>query len=180
MTIKLKREGKSVRKEAAIFETLFKENYRKLCFFAFGYVGEHSVAEDIVHDCFEYLWKNRNRIEISEATVSYLYNSVKNASVNHLKHLDVVNKNENNVIETNYSNDEIDHIEREKKILTLISGIKTLSEQSRKVIEMKYLGSMTVKEIGSQLDISENTVKTTLSRALKRLREFSSNSWIKV
>ena len=56
--------------------------------------------------------------------------------------------------------------EREK----LYAEIEKLPEQCRKVFEAVVLRDMKYKEAAEYLDLSVNTVKTHLSRALKQLR----------
>ena len=171
MTIQIKLKHITNRSEKTLFESLFKENYSNLCYFAIGYVGEHSVSEDIVQQCFEYLWKNQKRLNLNGSIKSYMYNSVKNACLNYLKHQEVERKNEHLLIEEYNISDEIDPDLHEKRMLKIVDSFKQLSEQSRKMIEMKYLDGIKVKDISIELDVSENTVKKTLSRALKKLRE---------
>jgi RNA polymerase sigma factor (sigma-70 family) len=51
-----------------------------------------------------------------------------------------------------------------------------LSEQQRTVLRMRAVGDMSVKEIGSALNMTETNVCTVLSRARKRLKMLVINS----
>ena len=49
--------------------------------------------------------------------------------------------------------------------------LEKLPESEQTVMVLHYLGEMTIKEIGTFLDVSVETIKTRLHRARKRLRE---------
>src|ERR1700689_4267164 len=67
------------------FKEFYKENVFKLFQFAFAFVRDKELSEEIVNDVFLNLWKNRSKIsEIKNINV-YLYVSVKNTAFNYLK-----------------------------------------------------------------------------------------------
>ena len=43
------------------------------------------IAEEVVQDVFIQVWKNRQKISIEKSLSSYLFTSVKNRSINHIK-----------------------------------------------------------------------------------------------
>ena len=47
-----------------VFEQLFKQHYRTLCFYAMSLVNDLDASKDIVHDVFLSLW-NRDDLGIS-------------------------------------------------------------------------------------------------------------------
>src|SRR5699024_430621 len=58
---------------------------RPLMYFAMQYVKKQEVAEEVVSDVFIKLWENRNRFENLNKLRAFLYISVKNASLNHVR-----------------------------------------------------------------------------------------------
>src|SRR5688572_17382510 len=71
------------------FEFFFREYYPALCFYAGRFVYDRSLAEDLVADAFVKLWQRRNAFDEPKLIRSYLYASVRNASINEFRHREV-------------------------------------------------------------------------------------------
>ena len=65
----------------------------------------------------------------------------------------------------------IDALETKEKQEMLLEQVERLPEKSRAVIHLFYYEEMSVKEIANSLGITEQNVKTRLSRARDQLRE---------
>jgi len=63
--------------------------------------------------------------------------------------------------------------ERDKKI---VNDLGKLSDKHKEVLELVYFRELSIKDIASMLDISENTVKTRMFYARKHLKAILSNS----
>ena len=157
------------------FEHIFHAYYSSLCSFAFGITGNHEDAKDIVNDCFLEFWNKRKSIEIKTSLKSYLYISVRNLAINHLK------KNRKRVeYQTEqsypfYKEEEItSQIERlqqfENLELRLKKSIDSLPPQCRYIFYLNRYELMSYKEIAKKLNLSVGTIKTQIARALKRIR----------
>src|ERR1051325_3297717 len=73
--------------DVAAFRVLFFRYHRTLCSFAYRYVGIKAVAEELVQDALLYVWRRRETLECAEdALRPYLFASVRNAAVSHLRH----------------------------------------------------------------------------------------------
>ena len=72
-------------KQPEAFRELFSEFYNSLVLFAMGFVEQQDVAEDIVQEVFIAVWERDAQYPTYNAFRSFLYNSVKNAGLNHLK-----------------------------------------------------------------------------------------------
>jgi RNA polymerase sigma-70 factor (ECF subfamily) len=68
------------------FDWIFREHYLMLKNYAWQYVFEQSIAEDIVQDVFIHLWERRHSLQLKVSIKSYLYTSVYNRCLNHIKH----------------------------------------------------------------------------------------------
>lgn len=153
------------------FEQLFKGNYRSLCNFAFSFLKDRDDAEDVVQQMFFTLFKKKQELEIHTTLKSYLFSSVKNACLNHLRHVQVrtehlaeqmyfpqiVNSTSNQVIGN----------ELEKKIE---HALDQLPDQCGLVFKMSRFGNMKYKEIADELNISVKTVENHMGKALKLMR----------
>lgn len=163
------------------FEQLFKSYYAMLCVYAYELVRSHDLAEEVVQETLIRIWENRNRLTIRSSIKSYLYQSVHNHCINTLKHLQVV-KNKSyrytedvkRTAETNnppYDGQAppstlfYDGIENDLK-----GAIQTLPEQCQRIFLMSRFEKRSHQEIANALNISVNTVKTQIRRALEKLK----------
>lgn len=157
-------------KEAFDFEKLFHQNYAPLVRFANNFLLDLNASEDIVQSAFVYLWENRKELQI-KSEKAYLFQSVKNSCLNHLRFLKIRDKHQLLYIETivrlseyetQLDSDIIDEI---KRIIDL------LPEKMCLIFHKKYVEDLPIKEIASQMSISENTVKVQLFKGRMAIRE---------
>ena len=162
------------------FEQLFKTYYKKLCLFAEYYVREKSMAEEIVGNFFLKLWEKRKSIEIRETVKSYFYKSVHNQCLKYLEHLKVMKKYEEyarTILENkelfspssaNYPLANLISREIEDEIE---SAINSLPDKCREIFCLCRFDNLTYEEVSVKLNVSINTIRTQMSRALEKLRE---------
>lgn len=162
------------------FESLFKSFYTGLCFYACHLTNDSFLAEEIVQDVFTKLWKDREKIKIRESIRSYLYKSVHNLAVNAI----ISRKtNKNSVYKTlpteewlrlveNYEANTflIELIEAEDTEMIIRKAIDKLPAQCREIFILSRDENKSVDEIASQLNLSVNTVRTQIYRALEKIR----------
>ena len=134
------------------FEDLFELHFTKLMGFVFNYVRDEEVAKDIVHDAFLTLWSNRKRLNPTYPVKSYLFTLAQNCALNYLRHLRVVTGNEQAVIEL------------------LEAANEDLNDYEKRLVKCVVEGKK-YKEVAEELEITVNTVKTHITRALKFLRD---------
>ena len=152
------------------FEDLFELHFTKLMGFVFNYVRDEEVAKDIVHDAFLTLWSNRKRLNPVYPVKSYLFTLAQNCALNYLRHLRVVTGNEQTVTELlEAANEELD--DYEKRVVRLEEKLAQLPEKQREVLVKCVVEGKKYKEVAEELDITVNTVKTHITRALKFLRD---------
>jgi len=153
------------------FKLLYTYYYKSLILFAIGYVEQEDVAKDIVQELFVSLWEQSISFSSESLFKSYLYNSVRNKSLNHLKHLKVQEKHINTVkfeqSEAECTEDEIEEQEIYRKVF---AAIDKLPSRCKEVFQLHLKGKKN-KEIADLLQISINTVKVQKKRAMKYLRE---------
>ena len=157
-------------KQTEAFRELFSEFYNSLVLFAMGFVEQQDVAEDIVQEVFIAVWERDARYPTYNAFRSFLYNSVKNASLNHLKHK---NGEEKYLASLNLENegDDIDLKMMEEELYRLL--FKTIDELPDKCrnIFLLHLEGKGNEEIALLLNLSILTVKTQKKRAMSYIRE---------
>ncbi|MEG0796136.1 MAG: sigma-70 family RNA polymerase sigma factor, partial [Odoribacter sp.] len=94
----------------------------------------------------------------------------RNYALNYLRHKKVMAANEEAVMrDTQELQDQLD--EYEQAMNRLKEKVEKLPAKQREVLDKYFIEGKTYKEIADELDISLNTVKTHLRRALKFLRD---------
>ena len=157
------KEGKEV-----AFDYLFRTRYKKLCRFAATFVVQFDVAEDIVQEVFEKIWKRTTQIDEGESIDSYLFVAVRNACFTFLK-----NKQERVDLEDVKQNLKISEevVEFETPELNHLWGeIENLPLQCKVVFKLVVLEDMKYKDVADSLGISVNTVKSLKKSAYTSLR----------
>jgi RNA polymerase sigma-70 factor (ECF subfamily) len=162
------------------FEKLFKSHYKNLCFFAEGYVKEKAMAEEIVGSFFITLWEKRKAIEIKGSVKSYFYSSIHNQCIKYLEHLKVMKKYEeyaafklkNKELMAPSSNAyPLANMISQEIVNDIEKSIDGLPEKCREIFCLSRFEEMSYEAISAKLNISINTVRTQMARALQKLRD---------
>lgn len=156
------------------FDELFRKYYSMLCIIAHDYVGEKSLAEEMVQDTFLHVWEKRNSIVVTPAIRYLLVKSTQNTCLQYLRKrkpetqsIDSISVGEMIAWSDDYP---LGHL-FEKEIAAIIDGtIQSFPPQIQKVFLLSRNSDMTYMQIASILNVSENTVKTQIKIALSRLR----------
>lgn len=168
-------------------ETLFRAHYRALCLFALHYVGDVAVAEDVVMDCFVRLYERATspaavgiggeRPEPVLCTKSYLYQMVRNASIDYLRRktaegapdaalpLDAVP----DVADTTHEEQQLLQ-ERSDREARLWKAIDALPQACRNILLLSKRDGLKNREIAETLGLSVKTVEAQLTKAYASLR----------
>jgi len=160
------------------FEMLFNRFHDSLCLYSFRIIKNEEAAEEIVNDVFFKIWVKREQIQIIYGIKQYLFRSVFNASTDFIRQ---------NISLSQYSFVAIDELIREtvgtneEDIMNLfendtiqkdvMDAIDRLPLQCKIIFCLSRFDLLTYNEISEKLNISVNTVKTLMSRALDALRK---------
>jgi len=160
------------------YEYVFIALYENLCLYAMTILKDKDASEEVVQDIFVKLWENRDKLDIQSSIKSYLFRSVHNSCLNYLAHIKVRQEYSSNVKNTQldmcspHSLDyPIANLLVQELDETIERAVNDLPEQCRNVFKLIRYEEMTYLEVADKLDISINTVKTQMSRALMKLRE---------
>lgn len=158
--------------DAKAFEYFFKEYTDLLYAYALGFVKQRESAEDIVQDVFVYFWNHRKRIRYTGSVYAYLQRAVRNACINHKEHEQVKQRYEQEVLYTEEEAFNWQEVEDIREIRQkLLESLDNLPERCRQMFMMSCVDGLKYREIACKLNISENTVKTQIKLAYKKLRE---------
>ncbi|MEQ9219406.1 MAG: RNA polymerase sigma-70 factor [Cyclobacteriaceae bacterium] len=152
------------------FNQLFYQYFHRLCGFCHQYLNDAATAEDLVQEAFISLWDKRADFDHPHALKSFLYTTVRNKCLNHIKHQLVVQKHKSSVIHELH--DDVDFNRRvieEEVFGQLYEEIKTLPEGTQKIM-MLVLKGLKNREIAEALGVTENTIKTQKRIAYAKLK----------
>ena len=154
------------------FDSLFSTYYKSLCFYALKYVQSEEEAEDVVQEAFIDLYEKKDLLNDAEKQPVYLYITVKNKSINHIR------KNKSKEKYTKWVlHSQSPSMDQEKAFIEaefyreIMTQIDSLPEKSREIFKLSYLHDKKVAEIAKLLDVSVNTIKTHKMRAKDALRK---------
>lgn len=151
------------------FEEIFTTYYRELVVYLCKFVKENSMAEDIVQETFCELWSKKDTYRINSNPRAFLFRSVHNAAMNYLTRVkrltvELSHEMENEVV----FQEDMEAIERDRRLYALI---ERLPEQRKRIFKMCFFENIPYQMVADRLNISINTVKTQMGRALADLRE---------
>ncbi|MBO6515732.1 MAG: RNA polymerase sigma-70 factor [Bacteroidia bacterium] len=159
-------------KDEKAFEEVFRTYYPELCRFAYKYVENQDVAEELVQELFYSLWAKLDAIDINTSIKSYLYSSVRNAAYNYFKRQKVADK---------YVAHQMNHgavvvaadqrLEVKELSNRIDKAIESLPDKCKQVFRLSRVENKKYKEIAEELDISIKTVENQMGKALKVLRK---------
>ncbi len=156
------------------FEQIFRKYRPGLLAFANSILNNIDDAEEVIHDVFIAFWNQGSLRDIEESGVkSYLFTSVKNRSLNHIKKAKL-----------NYTDlpEYVDFVDLSPNVLREIEGreveqrihkiIDELPEKCRQIFIMSRVYELSHKEIATILEVSPKTVENQVGLALKFIRKY--------
>jgi RNA polymerase sigma-19 factor, ECF subfamily len=165
--------------DESALEKVYKTAYSSLVYYASEITGQSKLAEEVVQDVFLKIWQNRSQLTIQGSFKAYIFRTVHNHALNVVRQYNTRKESVNQIcsektwqfISDTYdiNDDLIEKIFSHDTEILIQKIIKELPEQCRKVFLMSRIESLTNEEIARQLDLSINTVKTHIYRALQKI-----------
>jgi RNA polymerase sigma-70 factor, ECF subfamily len=154
------------------FELLFHHYYSGMVVYASQFTADRNEAEEIVQDFFVRFWQKHQQIIPADSLKNYFFLSVKNSSLNYLKHKKIEARYLKELSDLSnqhlvYDPDLYLATELQKKINNTIN---LLPEKCREIFMMSRIQGMKNDEIAKELELSKRTIETQISNALKVLR----------
>jgi RNA polymerase sigma-70 factor (ECF subfamily) len=126
-----------------------------------------------VQNVFFNLWKNRNKIEITNSISSYLYKSCYNEFINHYKKQQkkVDYLTEFRISAMDFFIEDSIETTNEDKIISIRKAIEKLPSKCKEVFIMIKIEGLKYKEVADNLKISIKTVEAHMTLALRKIKE---------
>ena len=131
-------------------------------------------AEEITHEIFIKVWKHRDKLPAIDQPEAYLLTIAARHTLDQIKK----RLNENKMLQGLSASKENSHNDTEEKLLLrdraalVQQAIRQLPPQQRSVYELSRQEGMNYEQIAAQLQISPNTVRNHLVKALRFIRDY--------
>ena|GEM_PF-2401787 len=152
------------------FSRLYDSNRKELYRYCFKLCGNIEDAQDLMQQTYLRAWENFDRL-YDENFSAWLYSIAKNIFLNSLRKSKHESVEEYPEIPDNSQNPEFIAEKRDIGRILLKALKNSLSLVQRMTIILYYYDEKSVSEIANIMQVSENTVKSRLFNARKKLRE---------
>ena len=154
------------------FDAVFRDWYPPLVRVAAALLHDNDAAEEVAQDVMHELWRRRKLLDESLSLRAYLLRSVRNRSLNYLRHLRVRRLTTPNV-EALYDQPlgADQPIVASELAEAVAAAMNRLPPRCREVFELSRVHGLKYAEIAAALEISEKTVEAQMGKALRVLRE---------
>jgi len=170
------------------FEELVRRFDRDVLRLALNLMKRPEDARDVYQEAFLKVYRNLHRFRFECSFYTWLYRIVTNVCLDHLRRRQARPEDQSPEVNSNHHEEGItDFFERQreqrptldpertfigKEIKTRIAtAMERLSPRERIVFEMKHYQGLKLRAIGEALGTTEETVKNSLFRATRKLRE---------
>jgi RNA polymerase sigma-70 factor (ECF subfamily) len=142
-----------------VLSDVFAASYRRLVVQMYGVVGDAAEAEDLVQEAFVRASAAGHRFIKADNHEAWLRTTALNLHRNRFRKLRNFGK-----VRTDLARP-VDLPDLEEH-LVVVEALRTLPENQRAVVALRYLADLQVNDIAVELGIPEGTVKSRLNRAL--------------
>lgn len=153
------------------FKRLFDIYYMQLCVYTVQLTDSFEMAEDVVQKVMIYFWEKKYYERVADDLRGYLFSATRNMALADLKRKRFVSMEEIAGFEVEIPNEEINEEEWMERGRQLLEELEKLPQQELLAVKTVILENKKYKEAAEELNISINTLKTHLSRALSKLRK---------
>ncbi len=135
-------------------------------------LGEEDDAKDVIQELFATLWIKGKDIVLKASLSAYLYVSVRNRIITiiHQKNVHQKYLSSLSLYAEETRNTTLEEISEKEVLKVIENGIQNLPRKMRNIFELSRNHNLTHKEIASQLEISDKTVKKQIGYAIKIIR----------
>lgn len=157
----------------SIVGQVFSCNFGLFMNVAIQRVHNIEIAEDIVHDVFAKVLGNKNKRDMGVGFIPFFVVSIRNACNDFYRKSAKDNASTDTSTESiagNLSDTTDETVEIEYWLEKMEEAIALLPPRQQKIVDLRYFGKLTYKQIADELQIAVKTVEVTLRNAIINLR----------
>ena len=156
--------------EKEAFDSLFRKYYPRMCIYAHRYV-DMVETEDIVQECFVWIWNNRSVIVVDRSVQNYLFSMVRHRALNAIRKKNIGQKISDMLHEISKEDMAENSFDAEELKRRIQEAIESLPEQYRDAFTLHRFSDKTYSEIADMYNVSPKTIDYRIQQALKILRK---------
>lgn len=156
------------------FTYFFRELRDTLVYYSFRILNDKPVAEDVTDEAFVKIWQRHPTFKHPQVIKTWLYTTVKNASINLLLERKRKLKKNAEYLRDYVETEDQPHINRmiEAETLNLINkAFDFLPAECRRVFDSLYIKGNSVRDTASDFNLAITTIKNQKGRGLSILRK---------
>jgi len=154
------------------FEEIYRRYWRMLYSIIYRRVQSREISEEIVQDIFTSLWVNRSTSNIQSLS-AYLNAAAKYKVINHVARemsRQAYSEEQRQLSETLLNNCTEEAVLHDDLHIALEREIEKLPAKRRQIVKLHKNEDLSLKQVASQLGISEKTAENQYGKALKALK----------
>ena len=160
--------------DEAAFSELFRRYDKRIYPFVLKMIRTPVLAEEITHEIFIKIWRHREKLPAIDHPEAYILTIAARHTLDQIKK----RLNENKMLRGLSASKAQSHNDTEEKMLLrdraalVQQAVDQLPPQQKSVYELSRLEGMNYEQIAEQLQISPNTVRNHLVKALRSIRDY--------
>ena len=164
------------------YEFIYQKHLQALFIYGRTLTTNEDLIKDCIHDIFVRIYENRKNLGTTNNIRLYLLSALKNSILMAFRKQSTYNKFKESFDKENWTDTEtiIDKIissEEEIERKALVDNIwSILTTRQKEIVYYKYVEGLSLTEISEHLNIDYQSVANTVSRAIKKLRNFYTKS----
>jgi len=164
--------GRIARGDRLAMQVLFARHHVRVYRFVLRLLRDEMAAEDVIGDVFLDVWRQANRFEGRSAVSTWLIAIARFKALSHLRKRREVGLDDETAEAVEEPSDDpeiaVEKIDKGEKLRKCLGS---LSPEHREIIDLVYYHEKSVEEVARIVGIPENTVKTRMFYARKKLGE---------
>ncbi|WP_020532827.1 RNA polymerase sigma factor [Flexithrix dorotheae] len=138
--------------------------------FFLKFIGDREISQDLTQNVFFRILKYNHSFKEGASFKTWIYQIARNVRIDHYKKYKIYNSslNTDNINEINFSENH-DPIEKSEEILLIQKALSKMPEDKKEIIVLSQFQELRYKEIAEILNITENTARVKVHRAIKEL-----------
>jgi RNA polymerase sigma-70 factor (ECF subfamily) len=164
--------GRIAKGDRLAMQVLFARHHVRVYRFVLRLVGNPSAAEDLISDVFLDVWRQADRFEGRSAVSTWMLAIARFKALSALRKRpdEELDDEAAEAIEDVADNPEV-ALQKKDKSAVLRQCLEKLSPEHKEIIDLVYYHEKSVEEVAEIVGIPENTVKTRMFYARKKLAE---------
>jgi RNA polymerase sigma-70 factor (ECF subfamily) len=164
--------GRIAKGDRLAMQVLFARHHVRVYRFVLRLVGNPTVAEDLISEVFLDVWRQADRFEGRSAVSTWMLAIARFKALSALRKKpdEELDDETAETIEDTSDTPEV-ALEKKDKSTVLRQCLEKLTPEHKEIIDLVYYHEKSVEEVAEIVGIPENTVKTRMFYARKKLAE---------